>query len=103
MSDRERAGALGRTIDWSARNPWLVILLALGLAAWGGYAMRRGALDAIPDLSDAQVIVFTEWTGRSPDLVEDQITYPITTALSSPRRACASCAASRCSGCPSST
>jgi Cu(I)/Ag(I) efflux system membrane protein CusA/SilA len=74
-------GAIGRVIDWSSRNPWLVILLVAGLAAWGWYAMREGALDAIPDLSDAQVIVFTEWEGRSPDLVEDQITYPITSAL----------------------
>jgi Cu(I)/Ag(I) efflux system membrane protein CusA/SilA len=74
-------GAIGRVIEWSSRNPWLVVLLVAGLAVWGGYAMSRGALDAIPDLSDAQVIVFTEWPGRSPDLVEDQITYPVTTAL----------------------
>ncbi|HEY8144775.1 MAG TPA: efflux RND transporter permease subunit, partial [Kofleriaceae bacterium] len=55
--------------------------MVAALSAWGLHAMRRGALDAIPDLSDVQVIIFTEWTGQSPDLIEDQITYPITTSL----------------------
>jgi Cu(I)/Ag(I) efflux system membrane protein CusA/SilA len=77
----ERGGLIGRVIAGSARTPLLTILLVGGLAVWGWMSLRRAPLDAIPDLSDAQVIVFTEWMGRSPDLVEDQITYPITTSL----------------------
>ena len=80
-ADSERTGLVGKVIGGSARNPFLTILLVGGLAVWGWMSLRRAPLDAIPDLSDAQVIVFTEWMGRSPDLVEDQITYPITTAL----------------------
>ncbi len=72
---------LGGVIKSSARNPLLTILLVGGLAVWGWMSLVRAPLDAIPDLSDAQVIVFTEWMGRSPDLVEDQITYPISTSL----------------------
>src|SRR6516164_5768408 len=68
-----------RLIAASARNPFLVmILVGLGLCL-GVYALLQSPLDAIPDLSDVQVIVCTDWNGRSPDLVEDQITYPITT------------------------
>jgi Cu(I)/Ag(I) efflux system membrane protein CusA/SilA len=77
----ERGGLLGRVIAASGRSPYLTVLLAAAMAAWGWYALRGGALDAIPDLSDVQVIIFTEWPGQSPDLVEAQITYPITTAL----------------------
>ena len=68
-------------IDYCVRNRFLVLLLAGFLTAWGGWAIGNISLDAIPDLSDVQVIVFTEWQGRSPDLVEDQITYPIVTSL----------------------
>jgi copper/silver efflux system protein len=75
------SGVLGRVIAASARNPLLTVLLVAGLAVWGWMSLRRAPLDAIPDLSDAQVIVLTEWPGRSPDLVEDQITYPISAAL----------------------
>src|ERR1700756_4883575 len=68
-----------RIIDASARNPFLVVVFViLGIAA-GIYALCQTPLDAIPDLSDVQVIVYTDWEGRSPDLVEDQITYPIST------------------------
>jgi copper/silver efflux system protein len=70
---------LERIIEASARNGFLVILLTLFGVAAGVWALTRTPLDAIPDLSDAQVIVYTDWEGRSPDLVEDQITYPITT------------------------
>jgi copper/silver efflux system protein len=76
-----RVGAVGHVIGASARNPLLVILVVAGLAAWGWLSLRRAPLDAIPDLSDVQVIIFTEWMGRSPDLVEDQITYPLSTSL----------------------
>ena len=70
-----------KIIEYSSKNKFLTIILVLFMAAWGFWAMRNTPLDAIPDLSDVQVIVFTEWSGRSPDLVEDQITYPITTTM----------------------
>ncbi len=70
---------LERIIEASARNVFLVfILIAFGVAG-GIWALSKTPLDAIPDLSDVQVIVYTDWEGRSPDLVEDQITYPIST------------------------
>jgi Cu(I)/Ag(I) efflux system membrane protein CusA/SilA len=77
---------LGRLIDVCARRRSLVFI-AVGLAvAWGLWAVRTTPLDALPDLSDTQVIIFTEWMGRSPNLVEDQITYPIvTTFLAAPK------------------
>src|SRR5437870_5525675 len=70
-----------RIIEWSARNKFLIALLTIFGIAAGIYALRRTPLDAIPDLSDVQVIVYTDWEGRSPDLVEDQITYPISTVF----------------------
>ena len=70
-----------RLIEASARNPILVLLCVLLLAAWGVWAVFSVPLDAIPDLSDVQVIIYTEWPGRSPTLVEDQVTYPIVTSL----------------------
>lgn len=74
-------GPLGNLIAFSAHN-WLLILMLTAAASLWGYRSLLGApLDAIPDLSDVQVIVFTGWPGRSPDLVEDQITYPLTTTL----------------------
>ena len=76
-----RVGLIGRIIAGSANNPLIVILVIAALGAWGWLALRRAPLDAIPDLSDAQVIVFTPWMGRSPDLVENQLTYPISSSL----------------------
>src|SRR5467141_1048637 len=70
-----------RLIELCLRNRGLVIALYLGLAAWGYWALLRTPVDAIPDLSDNQVIVFTDWTGRSPQEVEDQVTYPLVTNL----------------------
>jgi copper/silver efflux system protein len=72
---------VARIIDASARNPVLVILCVVLLSAWGVWAVQNVPLDAIPDLSDVQVIVYTEWQGRSPTLMEDQVTYPIVTSL----------------------
>ena len=72
---------IAKIIEYSARNKFIVVLLVFFLGIWGYWAMTKIPLDAIPDLSDTQVIIFTEWTGRSPDLVEDQITYPITSTL----------------------
>ena len=75
-----------RIIDFSARNRFIVFLLIFGLAMAGWWALQNTPIDAIPDISDTQVIIYTTWMGRSPDLVEDQITYPIVTALlSAPR------------------
>ncbi|TFH21561.1 MAG: efflux RND transporter permease subunit, partial [Myxococcales bacterium] len=77
---------IGRIIAASARNSGLTVLFVAALAVWGWYSLRHAPLDAIPDLSDVQVIVFTEWPGQSPDIVEDQLTYPISTSLlSAPR------------------
>ncbi|HEX6903378.1 MAG TPA: CusA/CzcA family heavy metal efflux RND transporter [Thermoanaerobaculia bacterium] len=76
-----RAGWIARTIAVSATNPGLTVLFVAALALWGWYALVRSPLDAIPDLSDVQVIVFTEWQGQSPDIVEDQVTFPLATAL----------------------
>lgn len=70
-----------RIIEWSARNKFTVFMLVGALLAGGIYCMRNTPLDAIPDLSDVQVIVFTQWEGRAPNLVEDQVTYPIVTKL----------------------
>src|SRR5512141_3025175 len=70
-----------RLIEFSMRNRGLVIAIYLGLAAWGYWALLRTPIDAIPDLSENQVIVFTDWTGRSPQEVEDQVTYPLVTNL----------------------
>jgi Cu(I)/Ag(I) efflux system membrane protein CusA/SilA len=68
-----------RIIGASARSPFLVMVFVIFGIAGGIYALSQTPLDAIPDLSDVQVIVYTDWEGRSPDLVEDQVTYPIST------------------------
>src|SRR3989454_9679857 len=70
-----------RLIELSLRNRGLVIAIYLGLAAWGYWALLRTPIDAIPDLSENPVIVFTDWTGRSRQEVEDQVTYPLVTNL----------------------
>ena len=68
-------------IRWSLANRFLVLLATLLVTVWGVWAVLRAPLDALPDLSDVQVIVFSEWPGRSPELIEDQITYPIAARL----------------------
>jgi Cu(I)/Ag(I) efflux system membrane protein CusA/SilA len=70
-----------KIIDLSIKNKFLVILMTLFVIAAGTYAMLKTPLDAIPDLSDAQVIIFTEYSGQAPQVVEDQVTYPLTTAM----------------------
>lgn len=72
-----------RVIEYSAKHRWIVFGATALLIVWSVLSMRKTPLDAIPDLSDPQVIVFTDWMGRSPDLVEDQITYPLVTTLQS--------------------
>ncbi len=75
-----------RLIDWSARNKFLVLLATFFAILGGIWAIKNTPLDAIPDLSDVQVIIYTEWMGRNPRIIEDQITYPIsTTMLSAPK------------------
>ncbi len=77
---------LNHVIDWSLRNVFLVLLATLSIVIGGVYALSKMPLDALPDLSDAQVIVYTEYPGQAPQVVEDQVTYPLTTAmLSVPR------------------
>ncbi len=70
-----------RVIEFCAKNRFIVFLLVFGLASAGLWSLKNTPIDALPDLSDTQVIVYTTWPGRSPDLMEDQITYPIVTAL----------------------
>src|SRR6478672_2982670 len=74
-----RGPLIERIIEASARNKFLVFIFTIFAVAGGIYGLMHTPLDAIPDLSDVQVIVYTDWEGRSPDLVEDQITYPIST------------------------
>src|SRR5438132_619335 len=74
-----RETLIERVITASARNKFLVFIFTFFAITAGIYGLRNTPLDAIPDLSDVQVIVYTDWQGRSPDLIEDQITYPITT------------------------
>ncbi|MEF8793331.1 MAG: CusA/CzcA family heavy metal efflux RND transporter, partial [Thiohalorhabdus sp.] len=70
-----------RVIEWSLTNRFLVVVAALLLLGWGVFAMLRTPLDAIPDLSDVQVIIKTEYPGQAPQVVEDQVTYPLTTTM----------------------
>jgi len=72
---------LTRIIEWSVRNLFLVLLGTFFVIAVGIYAVIRTPLDAIPDLSDVQVIIYTEYPGQAPQVVEDQVTYPLTTAM----------------------
>jgi copper/silver efflux system protein len=72
---------LGRIIEWSARNVFLVLLGTAFVIGAGIYAVSRTPLDAIPDLSDVQVIIYTEYPGQAPQVVEDQVTYPLSTAM----------------------
>lgn len=70
-----------RLISFSLRNRLVVLLIAAGMFGWGIYEVQHNPVDAIPDLSENQVIVFTEWMGRSPQVIEDQITYPLVSNL----------------------
>jgi CzcA family heavy metal efflux pump len=70
-----------KLIELSLRNRLIVVLLAAGLLVWGILSIQKNPIDAIPDLSENQVIVFTEWMGRSPQVIEDQVTYPLVSNL----------------------
>lgn len=88
-------------IRWSIGNRFLVLLLTLMLTAWGLWSVKQTPVDALPDLSDVQVIIKTSYPGQAPQVVEDQVTYPLTTAmLAVPGRP--RCAATPSSATPSS-
>jgi Cu(I)/Ag(I) efflux system membrane protein CusA/SilA len=70
-----------RIIEWSVRNRFIVVIVLIGTMLWGAWSITRTPLDAIPDLSDNQVIVFADWEGRSPQVIEDQVTYPLASSL----------------------
>src|SRR5918994_340521 len=72
---------INRLIDVALKNRFIVVVVYLGLAGWGLWALMSTPIDAIPDLSDNQVIVFTDWPGHSPQEVEDQVTYPLAVNL----------------------
>ena len=72
---------LEKIIEWSSRNRFMVILATVFITVGGVYALRNIPIDAIPDLSDVQVIIFTEYSGQAPQVVEDQVTYPLTTQM----------------------
>jgi len=72
---------INQLISLSLKNRYIVLLIAAALFAWGAYSVKENPIDAIPDLSDNQVIVFTEWQGRSPQIMEDQVTYPLVSNL----------------------
>ncbi|WP_298392167.1 efflux RND transporter permease subunit, partial [Hydrotalea sp.] len=72
---------IAKIISWSLRNRFVVLLIAIGLLILGIFNIQKNPVDAIPDLSENQVIVFTEWSGRGPQIIEDQITYPLVSNL----------------------
>ena len=72
---------INRLISACLRNQFLTILGALVVLLWGVWALLRTPVDAIPDLSDNQIIVYTMWEGRSPQIIDDQVTYPLVTNL----------------------
>src|SRR3954454_18681736 len=72
---------IARLIRWSIANRFLVLLATLMVAAWGVYSLARTPLDALPDLSDVQVIIRTTYPGQAPRIVENQVTYPLTTTM----------------------
>ena len=68
-------------ISFSLKNKFAVLIIAAGLFIWGIFSVGRNPIDAIPDISENQVIVFTEWPGRSPQVIEDQVTFPLSSNL----------------------
>jgi Cu(I)/Ag(I) efflux system membrane protein CusA/SilA len=77
----ERREVIASLIRWSITNRFLVLLVTLGVTAWGVYSLARTPLDALPDLSDVQVIIRTTYPGQAPQIVENQVTYPLTTTM----------------------
>ena len=79
--ETKKDGLIAKIIEWSINNKMLVIIFTVALMAAGIWAIKNTAVDAIPDLSDVQVIVFTKYPGQGPQIVEDQVTYPMTTKM----------------------
>ncbi len=79
--ENKNDGFIAKIIEWSINNKFLVIILTVVFVAAGGWAIKNTAVDAIPDLSDVQVIIFTKYPGQGPQIVEDQVTYPLTTKM----------------------
>jgi Cu(I)/Ag(I) efflux system membrane protein CusA/SilA len=80
-SDQNKDGLIAKLIEWSINNKFLVILFTVALIGLGIWALTTTKVDAIPDLSDVQVIIITEYSGQGPQIVEDQVTYPLTTNM----------------------
>ncbi|MFH2047056.1 MAG: efflux RND transporter permease subunit [Pseudomonadota bacterium] len=80
-SNSDKEGIIARIIEWSINNRVFVIILTVALIMGGIWAIKNTAVDAIPDLSDVQVIIYTDYSGQGPQLVEDQVTYPLTTKM----------------------
>ena len=80
-SDQNKDGLIGKLIEWSINNKFLVIIFTIALILIGLWSMYNTPVDAIPDLSDVQVIIYTEYQGQGPRIVEDQVTYPLTTKM----------------------
>jgi Cu(I)/Ag(I) efflux system membrane protein CusA/SilA len=80
-SDQNKDGLIAKLIEWSINNKFLVIIFTTALIALGVWALTTTKVDAIPDLSDVQVIIITEYPGQGPRIVEDQVTYPLTTKM----------------------
>lgn len=81
ISSTQKDGLIAKTIEWSINNKILVIMLTVALILAGIWAINNTSIDAIPDLSDVQVIIYTEYPGQGPQIVEDQVTYPLTTKM----------------------
>src|SRR5579875_3457326 len=83
---REACNVINRWIEWCARNPFLVFTGTLLLVLASVWSMQHIPLDALPDISDVEVIIYTPWAGEPPNIIEDQVTYPIvTTMLAAPQ------------------
>ncbi|VAX19422.1 Cobalt-zinc-cadmium resistance protein CzcA; Cation efflux system protein CusA [hydrothermal vent metagenome] len=80
-TENQKDGLIAKTIEWSINNKILVIILTMAIILGGVWAIKNTAIDAIPDLSDVQVIIFTKYSGQGPQIVEDQVTYPLTTKM----------------------
>ncbi len=80
-TDNKKEGLISKLIEWSVNNKFMVIILTVALIGGGIWALKNTPVDAIPDLSDVQVIIFTDYQGQGPQIVEDQVTYPLTTKM----------------------
>ena len=79
--NQNKEGLISKLIEWSLNNKFIVILFTIALILGGIWAVYNTKIDAIPDLSDVQVIIYTEYPGQGPQIVENQVTYPLTTKM----------------------